>query len=331
MGNSIGRKRTLGIAVEGTYGTPASSATFVLPVLDVPRFELVQNKVRNTASMGSSYQTNNLMNTTSMVKFSMPVKVDEDQLPVFFKQKFTFASTTISGETTCYQHILTYSNTNYGTSYTLFFEDSDRTGSIISGVKFGKLNLVCDPKEYLKLEIEGVGKSPTTWTGTNTVTAPNEFVGKHATFNYGTYGGAKSAFSTLKATFSHNFNLSGDDTNFALGSAEMVNVATGEDDFSGAITALMPDFTTIRTDYSTNVLEQFDVTITDTSRSITGSVATTRPYIQFSYPAGYVEGWAEAGGAGDVLKQELTLTPIDKIGVATCPLTITVKNHVATY
>jgi hypothetical protein len=329
MGNGIGRKRTLGIALEGTYGVPAAIPTFVLPVLEVPRFKLVQNKVRNVAALGSTYQTNNIKNITKMINFSMPIKIDEDQLPIFFKQKFTINSALISGETSVYQHTLSY-NTNNGPSYTLFFEDGDRVSEIISGVKFSALNLTANTKDYIKLDITGVGKAPVTWTGTNTVVAPKEFTGVHAVFNYGDYGGSKAATSILNAVLNHTFNLSGDDENFALGSAEMVNVYNKEDDFQGVVEAMF-DAITIRNEYLNNTEKQFDLTITDTGRNITGSAINTKPYIQFNYPAGFVEGWDESGGLADLLKQSLTLTPIDRIGLTTSPLTIIIKNATASY
>lgn len=329
MSNAPGRKRTLGIAVEGTYGTPASAPTFVVPVLDVPKFEVVQNKVRNTASFGNTYQTNDMTATTRLVNFAMPIKVDEDQLPIFFKQKFTITSALVTGESSVYQHTLAY-NSNNGNSYTLFLQDSDRTSQKISGVKFSAINLKADNKEYISLDITGMGQYPTTWTGTNTLVQPKEFVGRHATFNYGSYGVSKTAFSALTAVLNHTFNLSAEDTNFALGSQDMVTLINTEDDFQSIIEALMPDLT-VRDDYQANTAKMWDLTITDTARNITGSVANTKPYIQFAYPVGFIESWKESGGLADILKQELTLTPVNRVGVSTAPLQIVVKNAIASY
>lgn len=329
MSNGTGRKRTLGIATEATYGVQASSPTFVLPILDTPRVEIMQNKEDNIASLGSTYNANQVVNTNRQSNVSVPVKVDEDQLPIFFKQKFTITSTTASGETAVYQHTLAYNSNNNGTSYTLFLEDGDRTSQVITGVRFSDLNLTAE-SGFLKLDLSGIGKYPTTWTGTNTVVQPKDFVGRNVALQFAEYTASLSTISALSAVLNHTFALSGDDLNFALGSQDLTSLFTTEDTFTNEIKMLFSDFT-YRDLFEGNDRVKWTITAQDTGRYVTGSVASTNPYIQFSYPVGYIKNWVEEGGASDILTQTLTLMPVDEIGVSTAPLQIVVKNAISSY
>ena len=330
MSNGIGRKRTMGISVEGTYGTPVSAPTFVLPLQDTPRIEVVQSKARNISALGSSYQADSLINTVRYANVSLNVKVDEDTLPLFFKQKFTISSSTVSGETTVYQHTLSYSNSNQGASFTLWLDDDDRTSQQVAGVVFSNINVVAEPSGLLRLEITGMGKFPTTWAGSNTVTQPREFVGRNAVFSYGDYSGALASYNLLKGSFNHTFGLSGEDVNFALGEDDLVGLYTLEDEFMAEIQALFPNLDD-RDDYANNTKKKWAVAVTDSSRYVTGSVTNVSPSILLNYPVGYVEQWSEEGGLGDVLKQNLTLLPTDEVGVANAPMNIVVVNGTASY
>lgn len=327
--DGIARKRTLGIAIEATYGVPVLTPLFVMPVLTVPKVDPVITKILNEASLGSTYKSDSVIETKRMANVSgMEIKIDEDQVPVFFMQKFDIQSTALDAG--AYQHTLTYNNDNDGTSYTLMIEDPDRGNEYYAGVKVGQIAAIFDTEGFARLQVDFTSRFPETWTGSNVVAQPKEFVGRHATFNYGDATGSKSATGILQAQLNHNFNLSGDDVNFELGNNEPVKIFTGEDEFDAEITAKYTN-RNIRDDWDNNTRKQFDITLTDTGRIITDSNTNVNPSVVFEYDAAYLDDWKEDGEKADILRQVFTLRPVDRIGVSDAPLKITVKNHTASY
>lgn len=326
MSNAIGRKRSLSIAKEGAYGTASTGTKFILPIMGTPRFEVMANKERNTASLGSSYQADNLRTTERYTELSLSVKVDEDTLPLLFAQNFAITSSAATDS--AYTHTLNYSDSNALASYTLFLDDDDRTSEYVAGVRFGEINLTFE-RGYIVAELTGIGRFPATWTGSNTLAQPNDFVGAHAVFNYDAYTGSKAAYEILSVSVNNSFNLSGDDTNFVLGSLDIDEVFTTEAEFNMEISALMASYAT-RAHYTGNEKVKYDVTVTDTSRYVAGATAT-RPSIMFDVPAGYIEEWSEDGDAGDLIKQNFNVMAVDEIGVTDAPMEITVVNNVASY
>lgn len=326
MANGIGRKRSLSIAIESVYGTVSTATKFILPIMGTPRFEVMANKERNTASLGSSYQADSLRTTEKFTEISLSVKVDEDTLPVLFAQNFTIASSAVTDS--AYTHTLTYSNSNALKSFSLFLNDDDRTSEYVAGVRFGEINLTFE-RGYIVAELTGIGKFPVTWTGSNVLAQPNDFVGSSAVFDYSTYTGTKAAYELLTLAVNNSFNLSGDDTNFVLGSLDLDEVFTTESEFNMEVAALMADYTT-RTHYTDNLKVKYDVTATDTTRYVAGATATN-PAIIFDVPAGYIEEWSEDGDSGDLIKQNFNLMAVDDIGVTKAPMEITVVNNVETY
>jgi hypothetical protein len=328
MANGIGRKRTMGIAKETTYGTIVGSPTFTLPLLDTPRVEIVQNKEENIAALGSTYAVNALMNTNRMVNFSMNIKIDEDHLPLFLLQRYTIDSDAHSGETVVYDHVATYAP-GATTSYTLFLDDDDRTSIKMAGCKFESMNFSIE-QGYIRVEVSGKGIFSDTWVGSNTVAQPKEFVGRHAVFGIGADGAGTTNTSIIKAMMNHSFTLSGDDFNFELGNQNMTALEVQEDRYELEVTKRFTNFT-FRDYYTNNTKLEWDMLITDTARNVTGSVASTKPSILAEYPVGYMSAWAEEGGLGDSLTETFTLLAVDEVGVATAPAQFTITNAIASY
>lgn len=326
MANGIGRKRSLSIALEGAYGTASTETKYILPIMGTPRFEVMANKERNTASLGSSYQSDSLTTTEKFTEISLSVKVDEDTLPLLFAQNFSIASGAVTDS--AYTHTLTYSNSNALNSFTMFLDDDDRTSEYVAGVRFGEINLTFE-RGYIVAELTGIGKFPVTWTGSNTLAQPNDFVGANATLNYSAYTDTKAVYTALTLGVNNSFNLSGDETNFALGSTDLSQVYTTENEFNVEVSALMPDYTT-REHYTVNEKVKYDVTLSDTGRYVDGATATN-PSIQFDVAAGYIEEWSEDGEAGDLIRQTFNMMAVDEVGVSNAPMQIVVTNNVASY
>jgi hypothetical protein len=328
MANGIGRKRSMGIAMEATYGTYAATPIFTLPLLDTPRIDIKVNKERNVAALGSSYGADDVKTKNRMVEFSLNVKIDEDHVPMLLAQKFSISSVTASGETTVYNHTLTYSSSNDLASYTLFLDDDDRTSIKTSGCRFSKINIIAE-QGFLRAEIDGMGSFPTNWSGSTTIVEPNEFVGRNVVYSFGTYGSTSTATSALTATLNHEFGLSAEETNFVLGSQEISKIYNTEDIFTSEIEGNFSAFATFRDKYTANTAVQWDLNIIDTGRTVTGSSNNTTPKIKFDYKKGYIEDWSEDGGLSDILKEKVTLLAVDDPTIAAAPLEVTVTNSKA--
>lgn len=331
MSNGIKRKRTVGIAAESAYANASAtgSSTFVLPIVDY-NVEDVTTIIENEAAVGSSYGVNDTMVATEMSNVSMTLKVDEDQLPLFFKQCFDINSSAASGETVVYQHVLSYNSSNTGTSYVLRIDDPDRDNLYVPGVKWESMNFVAEPGGFFTVELSGRGRHSETWTGSNTVTEFKEFAGRNATYQLVDQGTSYANYSALMANFNFTFGLSDDGDNFTLGSRLMQNLFTTVSRFEAEITALLSDYT-LRDKYRNNTTQKSKVIVTDTARFVTGSVANTSPSITFEYPAQKIIAWAEDGDLNAVLKQKFTLLATDQVGTADTPVKITVVNAIASY
>lgn len=328
MSNGIGRLRTMGIALQGTFGSAESSATFVLPLMNTPMVVPVVNKLDNTSALGSGYGVNSVYTLDQYATFPFEIKVDEDQFPLLFAQKFSVSSAAAAGETVVYEHTLSYANTTQSW-FTLFLQDDQRADYVMQDVLLSGLNLTLG-RDFVKITGDAVGKLPASGSVTNTVTQPKEFVGRNVSYRDNDYGSAVAARDILSATANHAFNLTSEDERFKLGSGDIALNLITEDMYTLEIQK-NKDGTDYYDDYVNNTKKVYDLTITDTSRYVTGSVANTNPSILLEYPAGYISEYAEDGGLSDLVKESFTLKAVDEIGVTNAPLKITVVNATASY
>lgn len=325
MANGILRKITVGIAKETTYGVAAASPDFGLLLTELSWDEEI-TRIENTAMVGGTYELNESKVAFKKLNFTMTAKVDEDVLPLLLLQKFDIAS--VLTDVTAYTHTLTYNNDNTTTSYTLFWDDPDRGDLIAAGAVFENINFNAQPEGFVTVEISGMAKFPVAGATTVAFTGPREFLGRHTSFEIGDFGGALAAFELLEITGNHSFTLSDDDINFGLGSTDLTKLFTLNDRFELEVSAMFPDYT-YYDKWCLGTTQQGKVTITDTNRIITGS--STSPSVELEYPALEIINWERDGGANDILRQNMTLLALDKIGVADAPLKITIINGVASY
>lgn len=329
MANGIGRIRTLGFSKETSYGTGPNTASYYLQVIDTPRINIVQNKAENIMSMGSKYATNAVKNTTRMANFSLNIKVSENALPLLLAQSFQISTATVSGDANVYRHTLSYSSTTTQ-SYVFFLQDPDRTSIKMNGVKLSSFQFGLATDGFVTLQLEGMGQFPVTWTNTVSATTAQEFVGRNATYSQAPTAQTYTTTSVISATINHTTTLSADTDNFALGSADVIQIANMEDRFEQQVTALFPDFA-LRDYYTNNTKIKNRFVITDTDRFVVGSVANTNPNITFEYPSSQIITWNDTGGIGELLKQELTTLALRDSTIATSPAVITITNNVASY
>jgi hypothetical protein len=331
MANGIGRILTMGIAKQDTFNTPEATPTYTLAVQGAnARINPIVQKEANTAATGSSYMNNAYKTTIVGGEFPFEVKVDEDVLPLLLLQRYTDTPAAAAGETVVYEHVLTYTNStnNY---YTLFLQDDNRNDYIMSDVLLQDLNFIFD-QGFVRVTGTAVGDFPVTGAVTNSFTgAINEFVGKNVVFNYGDEDGAKSAFSVLTVNANHTFGTLDDSLAYELGSEDRTQFFLTADDYSTEVTALMSN-NDILADYKDNTLKKYDITITDTNREVTGSVANTNPSIVLEYPSANVgEHTPYEGDPNEAVTQSFTLNPVDQPGITDAPAKFTITNAVASY
>lgn len=330
MSIGVKRKRIQGIAIEDIYGSGESTPDFALPALEFDYTPTI-TQGRNTSMYGSNYELNDVINDVRMTNFSMTVKVSEDIVPLLFSSAFSISSTAVSGESTVYEHTLTYANTSTGNSFTLFVEDADRGSEYIAGCRFNNITINTVRGDYLQMTIDGVGIFPQTWGGDVTLAYRQEFASRMLSMQYEPEGsGFNGNAEVINATINHIFNLAGDEDNFDLGSIDLDRVLTTTHQFTSDVTAVYTDKTE-RNQYRDGDYRATQFTAVDTSRVVSGSTQSTNPLVRFTQPSTRIVTWAENGAANDILKQDFTLEALNKVGISDAPETITVINAVASY
>jgi hypothetical protein len=329
----IGRLVTLGIAPEATPYTAEASATYIMPNVEIkidPKVEMAKDE----AMLGSSFAFDDARPALQWSEVSGKMKVNEDILPMILKQKFSISSSASVGETVVYTHTMTYLNTNVPSakqSFTLFVDDPAVADQKIAGFRFEKMDFSIDQKGFVYMEFSGKGLFPASATITNSISlAPNSFLGRHTVFQFANFGSALANLSILTLKLAHSFPLNGDDTMFELGSEAPTNILTLADEFTMEFSKIRAN-NTYRDAWSAGTKVQAKATISDTSRYVVGSVASTRPSIAFFYPTAKITEWSDEMGANDVRKETPVLSAIDDPAVATAPLQIVITNAVASY
>jgi len=328
MSNGIGRLRTMAIAAQPTFGTPAPTGTFAMPLTNAPQFTATVQKALNDAALGSAYETNDIQNTVRFTEVPLEFKVDEDQLPLLFKQRFTITSGTVSGETSVYQHTLAYTN---GTStwYTLFLQDDQLQDYVVKNVLFDNLDFTFD-NDFVRISASAIGSYPTQTAVTNAITQPKEFVGRMVNYTDDDVPGTATATSVISLTGNMDFGLNSDDTRFGLGSAELAALELTADKFMFNVSRLKPDVG-YYDDNEAGTTKQFSVNVTDTAREVSGSALATSPSIVFTVPRAKFENYTEEPDLNELTKENFDLTLLKPAGVANTPMSITVVNAIASY
>ncbi len=330
MAKGIGRLRTMGIAAQTTFGTPAGTASFVLPLTNAPQFAPVVNKAMNDAALGSAYQLNDMEKTTRYTGIPLEFKIDEDQFPLLMKQRFTVASitTTVSG---VYKHTLTFNN-NTNSYYTLFLQDDNLQDYIVQDALFDNIDLTFDT-DFVRASANLVGKYPTQSNVTNTgaIVQPKEFVGRMVTYQDDDFPGTITATTVLALTMNLDFGLNSEDSRFALGTADLAVLQLTSDKYMFNVSQVKSDVSRYD-DQEGLTMKQSKFTIQSTDRYVTSSNPTgTRPSIVFDIPRSKMENYTEEPDLNELTRENFDLTALQPAGVASTPMTITVLNSKASY
>lgn len=326
MGNAIARLRTMGIAAQPTFGTAAPSATYVLPLTNAPQFTVTVNRVLNEAALGSAYSINDMDKTTRFTTVPLEFKVDEDQFPLIFKQRFTITSITTT-EATAYSHSLTFQN-GTNTWYTLFLQDDNLQDYIVKDALFDNLDFTFD-SDFVRVVSSVVGSYPTQSAVTNAITQPKEFVGRMVSYLDANVPGTVTTTTVLSMTGNIDFGLNSEDTRFALGTPDLAVLRLTGDKYMFNIKQLKADVTRYD-EYENNTSKQFRVKAQSTDRFV-GSTTATRPSIQFDIVRAKLENYTEEADLNELVTENFDLTALKPAGVATTPMSITVVNATASY
>lgn len=330
MAQGILRRVTLAIAQESTPLTASTGTKYMVPNVEMSYDPQVM-VAENGSMLGSDYEISQTMTTIRQVSASMKFKLDENLIPLILRNKFAISTTAVSGDSGVYDHVLSYSGGSApasGQSFTLFWDDPDIGDCVLTGFRFNSTNFEYKPQDFATVAVEGVGKYWTETAVTNTVSATlREFVGRHTTTQMADYGGAYADEYLYELAQNHTFESGGEDRNFYLGNTDLSVNLLKQSKFELSALVKYTDLS-YRNDWENGTQKKVKVTVTDTGRTIgTGS----NPSVIFEYPIVKITKWAEEGGANDVRAQRLTMLPIDDPSVATAPLTVTVRNAVASY
>lgn len=326
MTNAIARLRTIGIAKQPTFGVPAPSATYVLPLLNAPVFNPNIGKAMNESALGSAYQLNDMVRTNRFTEVPLEFKIDEDQLPLLLRQRFSIASVTVSGETVAYAHTLSYQNTTQNW-YTVFLQDDNRADYIVSNALFDNLDFTMD-SDFLRATANLVGSYPTNSAVTNAITQPKEFVGRMVSFTSDDVPGTATATSVLSMTVSMDYGINSEDTRFNLGNQDLAALELTADKFMANVNRLKPDVTFYE-DHESLTMKQFVVTAEDTSRFV--SPTSTRPSIAMTVPRAKMENYNEEVDLNELVREVFDLTFLKPVGVTGSPVSIVITNSVSGY
>jgi len=326
MATTIGRLRTMGIAAQSVFGTRAATASFVIPLTNSPEFTTKINKVMNEAALGSAYTLNDIDRSTRFTEISLEFKVDEDQFPLFFKQRFTIASVTTTVSNVL-RHTLSYTN-NTNCWYTLFLQDSNLQNYVVQDALFDNHDITFD-QDFVRFSSSLVGAYPSATSVINTVTQPKEFLGRMVSFLDAEATNTLTATTVLGITSSLEFGINSDATRFGLGSQDLAVLSLTSDKFMFNISQVKA--TTSRyVENETIPLKQLRVSMQSTDRFLS-TTTLTRPAIQFDVPRAKMENYTEEGDLDELIKENFDLTALRTVGVAGTPMSLTVLNTTISY
>lgn len=326
MSNAIARLRMMGIAAQPTFGTAAVSATYIFPLTNAPVFNPKINQVSNEAALGSAYRVNDILGTTRFTDVPLEFKIDEDQVPLLLKQRFTIATTTTT-EATAKSHALTYSN-NTNTWYTLFLQDDNLQDFVVKNALFDSLNLTFD-KDFVRASASVIGAYPTATAVTMSAVQPKEFVGRMVSYLDDDVPGTATATTVLSLSLNLDFGLNSEDTRFGLGSTDLAVLALTSDKFQTEVTRLKPDLNYYN-DYEGKTMKQSQIVVQSLDRYV-GSTTSTRPSITVTMPRLKIEDYAEEPDLEELTKEKFTMTMLKPAGVSGTPMSLTVVNQVTSY
>lgn len=324
--NGIARLRTIGVAAQPTFGQAAPSASFVVPLTNAPQLTVTINKIMNNAALGSAYSLNDMEKTTRFTTVPLEFKVDEDQFPLLFKQRFTVTSVTAS-ESTAYTHTLAFQNST-NTWYTLFLQDDNLEDYIVKDALFDNHDITFD-QDFVRISASAVGAYPTQSAVTNAITQPKEFVGRMVSYLDDDVPGTVTATTVLSLSAKLDFGLNSDDTRYGLGNADLAVLRLTSDKYMFNVSRLKSDVT--RYDDNENLtMKQSRILVQNTDRFV-GSTTGTRPSIQFDIPRAKMENYTEEADLEELIRENFDLTALKPAGVSDTPMKITVVNATASY
>ena len=326
MANGIGRLRKIGIAAQSTFGTAAPSATYVLPLTNAPVVNTMVNRVNNTASLGSSYQVNDMLSTTRMAEVPLEFKVDENQLPLVFKQRFSIASVTAT-TTGVYKHTLSYSD-NTNCWYTIFMQDDNLQDYVVKDALLDNLDFTLD-QDFVRVTANAIGAFPTQTNVVLTVTQPQEFVGRMVSFLQEDFGTAVTSTNILSGSLTFDFGINSEDSRYALGSIDAAVLRLTSDIYKLSVTKLKDDVS-FYDDYVANTTKVLQLKIQSTDRWV-GSGTLTRPLIQVDIPQAKIDTYTDEPDLEELTRETISLTALKQNGTANAPLALTIYNATASY
>lgn len=290
----IGRIRKVGIGIESTFGTKASTIVYV-PYLD---FEVnpKQERVDDTSAIGriETPLANALVRKWSEPSISL---IAYDGV-IGSLLKAIFGALATTGPTdSAYSHALSVKNDNTPVSLTIVFKDGTQT-RMITGCVVNTVDFQFVQNDFVKIEASFIGKFPADTTETPSYTIGNRFDGTMGTIKLAsTIAGLSgaSAVSIQELTLKIDKKASADKF-FPIGGTEPTAIANGAFEVSGNIKKVF-GATTYRDLVEAKTNQAISIAFTNSAVTI-GSA--TNPSLSFILAPSKIENWVEDFGLDDL-------------------------------
>lgn len=304
----IGRKMMVGIGKETTYGTKASSITW-LPVEEYDLGKKIEY-VKNESSIG---RIENQIDSDVSKKWAEPslkgIVFDKSIGLALLGALGVVSTSADTPEVGVNTHAFTVKNDNDPISFTLVFKD-DISTQMITGAIVNNFELDASIGEYVKSNISFIGKFPASTTDTPSYTDENEFLTNHLTVKFAdTQSGldAASAITVESAKITINKNA---EAYHAVGSADLNKAINKNLECNGDFTMLYEDATYDNLwSAGTKKAIRFELTNSDVTIGSSSNPKLTIDFNQCNF-----EEWNRENGLSDIIKQTLGFVAEYKTG-----------------
>lgn len=206
MTKFVGRRGTLGIAIEATRGTPVNP-TYWLPFVTMSFFDRTET-AREEQGMGNIADSDSIYVTMKTGQGEIESQLYDQALGYILTSLLGAVPVTTGGNP--YTHTYTLSSTNQPKSLSLYWSDPDRSYMFPLAV-VGSLQITVEPNGIVSYTVEFKSKTARNWTSQtpNFTTLGNKFLHQHLEFRLASAVGGLAAatpisLKNLDVTISRN-------------------------------------------------------------------------------------------------------------------------------
>lgn len=311
MAKVIGRQSVVGIAVEGTRGTPESAADYFIPISGIDFDDKVEY-ADNDSAMGNIAEKNDARIIKRWGEGSFEGKVFLDSIGAELVALFGAAPTSAERTTTnVFDHTYALANNNQHKSLTVFYEDA------LQDVKFalGMINtwsFEAAVDDFVRRTISLISKKSASATSTAAITDEVEFIPDHIEFKQAddlSGLGAASAIAITNFQFEVNKNA---EAKYVLGSDEPEDIVNKQLAITGSFELYFESLTQ-RTQVLTDLKKAMRIRMIDTAIDLGGG---HNPELYFDFAKCKFGEFERGWDANDTLTQTVNFEALWSIADA---------------